>query len=79
MYVGAVDNHLGEEAHCVDVVAISKFVEFGKKPDRRMIKVLWVTWEDDIAYRRASGEVDEEAWRHWESEGRLEKVDLVLG
>ena len=79
MYVGAVDNHLGEEAQCIDIVAISKFVEFGRKPDRKMIKVLWVTWEDNIAYRRASGELDEEVWHQWESEGKLENIDLVLG
>lgn len=79
MYVGAVDNCLAEETKCIDVVAISKFVEFGRRPDRKMIKVLWVTWEDNIAYRRASGEVDEEAWCRWETEGRSEKVDLVLG
>jgi hypothetical protein len=78
-HVGAEDNCMGDEAQCIDVVAISKFVEFGKGPERKMIKVLWVTWEDNIAYRRASGEIDEEVWYCWKIEGRLEKIDLVLG
>lgn len=79
MYVGVIESCMEGEAQCIDVVAISKFVEFGRRPDRKMIKVLWVTWEDKVAYRRASGEIDEEAWCCLENEGRLEKVDLVLG
>lgn len=79
MYVSEFESWAEREAQCIDVVAISKFVEFGKRPEHKMIKVLWVTWKDGIAYRCASGEVDEEAWCIMEYERKLEKIDLVLG
>lgn len=38
--------------------------------------VLWIEWEDGVAYRRGTGAVTEEAW---ESERESKLVDLVLG
>ncbi|KAL8671139.1 MAG: hypothetical protein Q9168_004354 [Polycauliona sp. 1 TL-2023] len=38
--------------------------------------VLWIEWEDGVAYRRASGVVTVEAW---ESEKEPKPVDLILG
>jgi hypothetical protein len=40
------------------------------------IYVLWIEWEDGIAYRRACGAVVAEAW---EQEREPELVDLILG
>lgn len=37
--------------------------------------VLWIEWEDGVAYRRASGEVNGEEWESLD----LEPVSLVLG
>lgn len=38
--------------------------------------VLWIEWEDGVAYRRACGVVNAEAW---EREREKELVDLILG
>ncbi|KAL1798190.1 hypothetical protein ACET3X_002227 [Alternaria dauci] len=40
-----------------------------------VVNVLWVEWENDIAYRRAAGYVGKEDWEQLERED----VDLVLG
>lgn len=42
---------------------------------RETYEVLWVEWEDGVAYRLASGRVAKEAWE----EADLEDVSLVLG
>lgn len=41
----------------------------------RFYIVLWIEWEQDIAYRRGIGRVKSEAW---EAHG-LESIDLILG
>ncbi|KAK8232554.1 heterokaryon incompatibility protein-domain-containing protein [Phyllosticta capitalensis] len=38
-------------------------------------QVLWIKWEDEVAYRLATGHVDKEAWENLE----LEEISLVLG
>jgi len=78
LYVSGLDK-FSDEAQRIDIVAINKFVESGRGPEHKMIKILWVTWQEGIAYRCASGEVDEEAWDTMEGEGLVEKIDLVLG
>jgi hypothetical protein len=39
------------------------------------VNVLWVEWEDGIAYRKAYGRVMKSAWEAQ----NLESIDLVLG
>lgn len=66
------------ENRSFDVVAISKLVDHTFTPtvqDHKMIKVLWVKWEDGIAYRHGSGEIDEDAWNAL----TREEINLVLG
>ncbi|KAH6851509.1 heterokaryon incompatibility protein-domain-containing protein [Alternaria rosae] len=48
----------------------------GKIQATDCIYVLWVEWEDGVAYRRACGVVTAEAW---EREREKELVDLILG
>jgi hypothetical protein len=57
----------------------SKITDSGKGPERKMIKVLWVKWENGIAYRLGSGEIDEDAWCEMDIQGKLEGIDMVLG
>jgi len=61
----------------VELVAVSRIVPPGTEGDLREIRitVLWVHWEDGIAYRQACGFVREDAWRLLD----LADVDLVLG
>lgn len=70
----------------VDVVAINRsrlevrqkdYVKQRYHPWRRAdeVTVLWVKWEEGVAYRIATGYVKEEAWRLLE----LDEIDLVLG
>jgi hypothetical protein len=69
----------------VDVVAISRSTFSGDKTGndedgwplmpRDRINVLWVKWEQGIAYRVASGFVNEEDWNQLDRE----EIDLVLG
>lgn len=49
-----------------------------KRPDRVVdcYFVLWIEWEDGVAFRRASGVVTVEAW---EREKETKLVDLILG
>jgi hypothetical protein len=79
LFVSEIEAWSEQLAHRVDVVAISKITDSGKGPERKMIKVLWVKWENGIAYRHGSGELDEDAWHKMEVEGKLEKIDLILG
>lgn len=63
-----------------ELVAISKGNDFvhPMEPDKEVYtfyNVLWVKWEDGIAYRRGVGRVKRETWESME----LENVDLVLG
>jgi hypothetical protein len=39
------------------------------------VNVLWIEWENSIAYRRAAGSVQKKHWEQLE----LEDLDLVLG
>ncbi|KAL8757033.1 MAG: hypothetical protein Q9199_002510 [Rusavskia elegans] len=52
----------------------------GQKPWSRQLKdcyfVLWIEWEDGVAYRQGCGAVTTEAW---ESEKETELVELILG
>jgi hypothetical protein len=66
----------------IHVVAISRSSFSGQDhpPDQKPwrpdeINILWVKWEEGIAYRLASGYVREEDW--WRLD--LEEIDLVLG
>jgi hypothetical protein len=79
LLVSEIETWSAQPAQQVDVAAISKITDSGKGPERRMMKVLWVKWEEGIAYRHGSGEVDEDPWRKMEVEGKLEKTDLILG
>ncbi|KAI0859875.1 heterokaryon incompatibility protein-domain-containing protein [Xylaria cubensis] len=71
----------------VELVAISKRREYAKtwKEDLKrydhpittenLYVVLWVEWVNDVAYRLASGTVEEKAWEKL----NLENVSLILG
>lgn len=71
----------------VEVVAIHKSRVYSKLPmDNRKVHlfpsptchtytVLWVEWQDGVAYRRASGEVNGDEWERLD----LEPISLVLG
>lgn len=63
-----------------ELVALSKGHDsvHPMEPDKEeytFYNVLWVKWEDDIAYRRGVGRVQRETWESME----LEEIDLVLG
>jgi hypothetical protein len=79
LFVSGIEAWSEQSARCVDVVAISKITDSGKGPERKMIKVLWVKWENGIAYRLGSGEIDEDAWCEMDIQGKLEGIDMVLG
>lgn len=60
----------------IELVAICKLrIHYLNKKTLERYAVLWVEWEDGVAYRRASGEIDAEAW----DDSRPEVVSLVLG
>lgn len=71
----------------IESVAICKTRHYRKRWDEKNQKytgpcdtsevfdVLWVEWENDVAYRLASGTVDKECWEGLE----LEDISLVLG
>jgi hypothetical protein len=70
----------------IDVVAISRSSFSGRAygvgrhvpvddEEPNAINILWVKWEQGIAYRVASGFVYEEDWKRLD----LEEIDLVLG
>ncbi|KAL5344002.1 heterokaryon incompatibility protein-domain-containing protein [Aspergillus crustosus] len=71
----------------VELVAISRSRTWGREYNeeekrfqhppyvRDTYKVLWVEWEDGVAYRLAAGDVMVEEWDSLE----LEEVDLILG
>ena len=67
----------GEQGRDLELVAISRVVIDGIRTGERetRIAVLWVKWEDGIAYRQSCGFVREDAWRLL---GPVD-VDLVLG
>ncbi|KAJ0114268.1 hypothetical protein J7T55_010656 [Diaporthe amygdali] len=82
------DIHLVNELKCeadqaglpCELVAISKGNDFIEpmeplKETYTFYNVLWIKWEDGIAYRRGVGRVTKETWESME----LEDVDLVLG
>lgn len=82
------DIHLVNELKCeadqaglpCELVAISKGNDFIEpmeplKETYTFDNVLWIKWEDGIAYRRGVGRVTKETWESME----LEDVDLVLG
>lgn len=56
----------------VELVAICRGEEIGGE---NRYCVLWVEWVDGVAYRKASGMVNEDAW----DEHGVEEVDLILG
>lgn len=69
-----------EAGYPCELVAISKGNDFvhPMEPDKEQYtfyNVLWVKWEDGIAYRRGVGRVKRETWESID----LEDVDLVLG
>lgn len=69
-----------EAGYPCELVAISKGNDFvhpmeADKGQYTFYNVLWVKWEDGIAYRRGVGRVKRETWESME----LEDVDLVLG
>lgn len=70
-----------DEARCLcEMVAISKGHEsvHPMEPGKETFtfyNVLWIKWEDGIAYRRGVGRVKRETWETLE----LEDIDLVLG
>jgi hypothetical protein len=77
-----------ERTALIDVVAISRSAFSGTHehrygadrdgepmPLKDRINILWVKWDNGIAYRVASGFVHEEDWKRLD----LEEIDLVLG
>lgn len=63
-----------------ELVAISRGNDFlqpmePKKETYTFYDVLWIKWEDGIAYRRGVGRVKKQTWESME----LEDIDLVLG
>lgn len=72
--------HPDEAGYPCDLVAISRGNDFvhPMEPEKEiytLYNVLWVEWEDGIAYRRGVGRVKREIWESME----LEDIDLVLG
>ncbi|KAI3397266.1 hypothetical protein diail_11065 [Diaporthe ilicicola] len=70
----------GEAGYTCELVAISKGNDFTDpmepaKETFTFYNVLWIKWEDGIAYRRGVGRVEKETWESME----LQDVDLVLG
>jgi hypothetical protein len=70
----------------IDVVAINRVVIYSTRKDptgqaflpiarKEHVTVLWVEWEDGVAYRQACGRIEREAWEALD----LEEIDLVLG
>ena len=61
----------------VDSKTWNQEAERAEKPFRvnEVVNVLWIEWENDIAYRRAAGYVGKQNWQQLERED----VDLVLG
>lgn len=69
-----------EAGYPCELVAISKGNDFvhpmePEKEEYTFYNVLWVKWEDGIAYRRGVGRVKRETWESMD----LKDVDLVLG
>lgn len=69
-----------EAGYPCELVAISRANDFVHpmepgKEEYTFYNVLWVKWEDGIAYRRGVGHIKRETWESME----LEDVDLVLG
>jgi hypothetical protein len=42
---------------------------------RFFLNVVWVKWEDGIAYRKGLGRIEEKTWEAQE----LDQIDLTLG
>ncbi|RSL56165.1 hypothetical protein CEP53_006870 [Fusarium sp. AF-6] len=59
----------------VDVVEISREDHGGKTGSWSFYNVLWVEWEDGVAYRKAMGRVERDAWEGLEKE----EISLVMG
>ncbi|CAN9449565.1 unnamed protein product [Alternaria alternata] len=61
----------------VDSKTWNQEAERAEKPFRvnEVVNILWIEWENDIAYRRAAGYVRKQDWQQLERED----VDLVLG
>ena len=59
----------------IDVVKISREDYDGETVSWSFYNVLWVKWEDGVAYRKAMGRVESDAWEGLEKE----VIDLVLG
>lgn len=69
-----------EAGYPCELVAISRGNDFVHpmepgKEEYTFYNVLWIKWEDGIAYRRGVGHVKRETWESME----LEDIDLVLG
>lgn len=86
LYIGDMDiSGSGSEANqssgrFIEIVAISRLVDrwdsIKLEPiDHRVIKFLWVHYYQGVAYREASGEIDEDAWDSLDKED----INLVLG
>lgn len=72
--------HPDKAGYPCELVAISKGHDSvhpmePEKEEYTLYNVLWVKWDDGIAYRRGVGRVERETWESME----LEDVDLVLG
>jgi hypothetical protein len=78
--VKGYERQLDEAGYPCELVAISKGNDFVRpmEPEKEtytFYNVLWIKWEDGIAYRRGVGRVKRETWESME----LEDVDLILG
>ena len=87
LFPAAKDDTRGSDGFAIDVVAIYSTRYYGKNFDMDMERdktadditdvcaVLWVEWEDGVAYRVGSGEIEQKYWDELE----LEDISLVLG
>jgi hypothetical protein len=57
------------------VVEMGLFPELENVDPYNFYNVLWIEWEDGIAYRKALGRVFKDAWERQD----LEETDIVLG
>lgn len=72
--VAILEGWFGEDESSDEVKKIKNWAK--EYPRRECYHVLWVEWEEGIAYRRGNGCVMKEAW---EKLREKEPVDLILG
>ena len=67
------DGHLWDASE----VSLKAFGETEEEPTRikEIYNVMWIQWDGDVAYRKATGEVDREIWEKF----ALEWKDITLG